>query len=103
MLPSGVTLNLATLTLEDVVGWLRAAEDRAKADDEVLPEQAAGRLYLTEEQWEARRREHREKERVRSRGARQGEGGKKAGRSGGLEDDIDGDDGGNSVHSCGSG
>ncbi|CAN6234641.1 unnamed protein product [Urochloa humidicola] len=99
-----VTADLATLTLEDVGGRLRAAEDRAEEDDEVPPVRADGRLYLTEEQWEARRRERREKERACSGGARHGEGGKKGGRSGGHDDSSeDDDDGGSSVRSGASG
>lgn len=51
-----VTTNLTKLTLEDVSGRLRAAEERAAEDEDEAPPlvQAQGKLFLTEEQWLAR-------------------------------------------------
>jgi hypothetical protein len=46
-----VSANLATLTLEDASGRLRAAQD-AEAQDDALPPRSDGKLYLTREQWE---------------------------------------------------
>nr|CAB3451023.1 unnamed protein product [Digitaria exilis] len=99
-----VSANMETLTLEDAGGRLHAAEEReAEDDDEEPPMRADGKLYLTEEQWEVRRRERRDKERARSGGARHGKGSKKGGRSSGHGDDSDDDDGGSSVRSGTSG
>jgi hypothetical protein len=42
---------LSKLTLEDVGGRLRAAEDRALEDDALPPPRVDGKLLLTEEQW----------------------------------------------------
>ncbi|CAO2162747.1 unnamed protein product [Urochloa humidicola] len=94
-----VSADLATLTLEDASGRLRAAEEVEAEDDGALPPGADGKLLLTMEQWDARRRERREKERahVRGDGGRE----KKGGRSGGRVDSSDDndDDGGSSVRS----
>ncbi|CAO1942133.1 unnamed protein product [Urochloa humidicola] len=96
-----VSANLATLTLEDASGRLRAAQD-AEAEDDGAPSPGVdGKLLLTMEQWEARRRERREKEPARGGGGGRD---KKGGRSGGREDDSsDDDDGASSVHSGASG
>jgi hypothetical protein len=91
-----VTADLAMLTLEDASGRLRAAQEAEAEDDGPPPSGADGKLYLTMDQWDARRRERREKERARGGGGRD----KKGGRSGGREDDSDDDDdGGSSVRS----
>ncbi|CAN6309838.1 unnamed protein product [Urochloa humidicola] len=94
-----VTTDLATLSLEDASGRLRAAQEAEAEDDGPPPPGADGRLYLTEEQWEVRRRERRNKERARGGGGRE----KKGGRSGGHEDSSDDDDGASSVRSGASG
>jgi hypothetical protein len=65
-----VTADLATLSLEDVSGRLRAAQEAEAEDDEVPPMRADGKLYLTMDQWDARRRERHEKERARGGGER---------------------------------
>ena len=64
-----VSANLATLTLEDATGRLRAAEEAEAEDDGAPPPGADGKLLLTMEQWDARRRERRERERARRRRA----------------------------------
>jgi hypothetical protein len=46
-----VTANLATLTLEDASGRLRAAEECEAEDDGPPPPRADVKLYLTREQW----------------------------------------------------
>jgi hypothetical protein len=46
-----VTQDLSKLTLEDVGGRLRAAEDRAMEDDALPPPCVDGKLLLTEKQW----------------------------------------------------
>jgi hypothetical protein len=54
-----VTADLATLSLEDASGRLRAAQEAEAEDDEVPPVRTEGKLYLTMDQWDARRRERR--------------------------------------------
>jgi hypothetical protein len=76
--------------LEDTSGRLRVAQEAEAEDDGPPPPGADGKLYLTMDQWDARRRERREKERARGGGGRD----KKGGRSGGREDDSDDDDDG---------
>ncbi|CAO2192841.1 unnamed protein product [Urochloa humidicola] len=94
-----VSADLATLTLEDASGRLRAAQEAEAEDDGALPPGADGKLLLTMEQWDARRREHREKERACGGGGRD----KKGGRGGGREDDSSDDDGASSTRSGASG
>jgi hypothetical protein len=98
-----VTADLSKLTVEDVGGRLRAAEDRAAEDNEVAPENTDGRLLLTMEQWDAcrheRRKKDREVERARGAGGRK----KKEDRGGGHEDSSDDDDRTSSVRSGASG
>ncbi|WVZ82430.1 hypothetical protein U9M48_029694 [Paspalum notatum var. saurae] len=77
-------LDLDTMTMEELIGRLRVAED---AKEQEVGVERAGQLYLTEAQWEARRRE-RNRQR-RHGGVRRGNGGDKR-RSGG--NDGDGDD-----------
>jgi hypothetical protein len=52
-----VTQDLSKLTLEDVGGRLRAAEDRAMEDDTLPPPRVDSRLLLTEEQWKEKMRQ----------------------------------------------
>ncbi|WVZ83192.1 hypothetical protein U9M48_030362 [Paspalum notatum var. saurae] len=74
-------LDLDTMTMEELVGRLRVAE---QADDKEAAAAAdVGRLHLTEEQWEARHRQ-RLKERARGRDGRHGIGNR---RSRGGDDD----------------
>jgi hypothetical protein len=95
-----VSANLATLTLEDATGQLRAAEEAKAEDDGAPPPSADGKLLLTMEQWDACRREHRERERAHGGDSRK----KKGGCSGGRDDSSDDDDdGGNNVRSGASG
>ncbi|XP_039851483.1 uncharacterized protein LOC120709931 [Panicum virgatum] len=49
-----VTANLSTLTQEDASGRLRAAQECDAEDDSPPSPRADGKLYLTQEQWEAR-------------------------------------------------
>jgi hypothetical protein len=112
-----VTADLSKLTVEDVGGRLRAAEDRAAEDNEVAPENTDGWLLLTMEQWDACRRERRKKDREVERPPRErrkkdreverarGAGGrkKKEDRGGGHEDSSDDDDRTSSVRSGASG
>jgi hypothetical protein len=51
-----VSADLATLTLEDASGRLRAAQEADAEDDEAPPPHADGKLYLTRDQWEAQAR-----------------------------------------------
>jgi hypothetical protein len=52
-----VTQDLSKLTLEDVGGRLRAAEDRAMEDDALPPLRVDDKLLLTEEQWKEKMRQ----------------------------------------------
>ncbi|KAJ1270869.1 hypothetical protein BS78_06G084000 [Paspalum vaginatum] len=83
--------DLNTATIEELVGLLRVAED---ADNEDVKEVTAkaGWLYLTEERWEARRRQ-RNKERARGGDAR---------RNGNSGDARRGSNGGDGRHSDGN-
>ncbi|EEE63110.1 hypothetical protein OsJ_17918 [Oryza sativa Japonica Group] len=76
--------DMDVMSVEELVGRLQVAED-ADAEDHV--EAHSEQLLLTEEQWEARRRQRRDKDRVREGGA------KDDGRN------SDNDDGGSSVSS----
>jgi hypothetical protein len=96
-----VSANLATLTLEDASGRLRAAQDAETEDDGAPLPGADGKLYLTMDQWDARRRERREKERARGGSGREKKGGRGGGRDDNSEDDDD--DGRSSVRSGASG
>jgi hypothetical protein len=71
--------DLNTLKIEELVGKLRAVEDRVNDNEVAEAAVGTGRLLLTEEQWEAHRRWHTGKEEVR--------GGKGGGHSGGHSDD----------------
>ncbi|WVZ50882.1 hypothetical protein U9M48_002089 [Paspalum notatum var. saurae] len=91
-------LDLDKMTIEELIGRLRVAE---QADDEdAAVEAEVGCLYLTEEQWQARHR-HRVREQRRADDARRGSGGgdgRCSGCSGnqgngGCGDDNDGNDG----------
>jgi hypothetical protein len=46
-----ITQDLSKLTLEDVGGRLRAAEDHAMEDDALPPPRVDDKLLLMEEQW----------------------------------------------------
>ena len=83
-----VTVDLATLTLEDASRRLRAAQEAEVEDDSPPHPGVDGKLYLTMEQWDARRRERLEKEHARGSNGRD----KKGGRSGGHEVDSSEDD-----------
>ncbi|CAN6180864.1 unnamed protein product [Urochloa humidicola] len=91
-----VSADLATLTLEDASGRLHAAQEAEAEDDGALPPGADGKLLLTMEQWDTRRRERRDKERARGAGGREEKGGRSGGRVDSSDDD---DDGGSSVRS----
>ncbi|KAJ1255529.1 hypothetical protein BS78_K193200 [Paspalum vaginatum] len=62
--------DLNTATIEELIGRLRMAKDADKEDVQEVAEEA-GRLYLTEEQWEAWHRQ-RNKERTHSGDGRRG-------------------------------
>ncbi|KAG8053091.1 hypothetical protein GUJ93_ZPchr0001g29702 [Zizania palustris] len=74
-------LDLNIMSIEELVGRLRVAEDADNDEVKEAAEEVAGRLYLTEEQWEARRRQ-RNKERARGGDARRGNSGGGDGRRG---------------------
>jgi hypothetical protein len=95
-----VTADLATLMLEDASGRLRAAQEAEAEDDGPPPPGADGKLYLTMEQWDACRRERREREHARGGDGRKKKGGCSGGRDDSSEDD---DDRGNNVRSGASG
>jgi hypothetical protein len=99
-----VTADLSKLTVEDVGGRLRTAEDRAAEDNEVALANIDGKLLLTMEQWDARRQERCKKDREVERAHGAGGCKKKEGRGGGREDDSsDDDNGGSSIRSGASG
>ena len=52
-----MSANLAMLTQEDATGRLRAAEEAEAEDDGAPPPGTDGKLLLTMEQWDVRRRE----------------------------------------------
>ncbi|WVZ60287.1 LOW QUALITY PROTEIN: hypothetical protein U9M48_010333 [Paspalum notatum var. saurae] len=103
-------LDLDTMSMEELVERLHVAEDAdaedAKAKDVVS--EGVGRLYLTEEQWEARHRQ-RIREQKRAGDAQRGSGGDgrrvggKNRGNGGRGDDDDGSDGDDEVSSMCSG
>jgi len=70
------------MSLEELVGRLRVAEERCGGVE--LGGERTGQLLLTEEQWEARRRQRRNKDRARAGDAQNGRGG---GRGGDNDDD----------------
>ena len=49
-------LDLSTLTVADLTGWLKAAEDAFEPPPSMMRHD--GKLYLTEEEWDARRKKH---------------------------------------------
>ncbi|CAN6336537.1 unnamed protein product [Urochloa humidicola] len=98
-----VSANLATLTLEDASGRLRAAQDAEAEDGDAPTPGADGRLLLTMEQWDARRRERRKKDREAERARGAGGCKKKGGHGGDREESSDDDDGRSSVRSGASG
>jgi hypothetical protein len=66
------------MSLEELVGRLRVAEEHCGGDE--LGGELTGQLLLTEEQWKARRRQRRNKDRARA-------GDSQNGRGGGRDDD----------------
>jgi hypothetical protein len=100
-----VSTNLTTLTLEDASGRLRAAQDAEAEDGDASTRGTDGKLLLTVEQWDARRRERRKKDREVERARDAGGCKKKGGRGGGREDsdEDDDDDGRSSVRPGASG
>ena len=83
-------MDLNTMSVEELVGRLRVAEEPRDVDEEMG---GAGRLLLTEEQWEARRRSG--KERAHGGDARRG-GNARRGGSGDKGSGSHVDDGGGS-------
>ncbi|CAN6286494.1 unnamed protein product [Urochloa humidicola] len=83
--------DLDTMTVPDLVGRLRAAEDRCINDEVATVEAGISRLLLTEEQWEMRRRQRGGKDQVH--------GGGRAKAGGYVGDHGDDDDGGSSTSS----
>ncbi|RLM69158.1 hypothetical protein C2845_PM17G10780 [Panicum miliaceum] len=81
--------DLNTMTIEELVGRLQVAEDADAEEQEAANAGNAGQLYLTEEQWEARRRRGRSKEQVYGGGARRGVGENNGGHGGDRDDDDD--------------
>ena len=76
--------DINNMSIEELVGRLQVAEDADAEDREATNGGNAGQLLLTEAQWEARRRQCRDKEQVRRAGGEKG-----AGRSGGRDGDDD--------------
>lgn len=68
-----VTADLSKLTLEDVGGRLRAAEDRDAEDDAPPPARSDGQLLLTKEQWMEKMRQSGDTGQTSSKGGRGGE------------------------------
>jgi len=83
--------DLDNMSIEELAGRLQVAEDADAEEQEVAHASNAGQLLLTEEQWEARRRQHGDEERAHRVCGEKG-----AGRSGGRDNN---DDGGSSVSS----
>ncbi|XP_072146608.1 uncharacterized protein [Setaria viridis] len=79
-------MDFDTTSVEEVIGRLRVAED---ADLEEVTN-SVGRLYLIEEQWEARRRQCRGKEQASGDATRHGSNKKAVGRDGGHDENDDG-------------
>jgi len=72
-------VDFKKMSLEELVGRLRVAEERCGGGE--LGGERTGQLLLTEEQWEARRRQRRNKDRARAGDAQNG-------RGGGRDDDA---------------
>ncbi|CAN6224236.1 unnamed protein product [Urochloa humidicola] len=98
-----IMVYLAMLMLGGVGGRMCAVEDHVEEDDEVPLVHADSRLYLNEDQWEARWCKHREKEQACSGSACHDNGDRKGGHSGSHEDDSDDDNGGSSFRSGATG
>ncbi|KAG8088410.1 hypothetical protein GUJ93_ZPchr0010g11050 [Zizania palustris] len=79
-------LDLNTMSIEELVGQLRVVEDRYDIK-EVMD--GVGQFLLTEEQWETRRRQRRDKERAHKDGIKKGGIVKQGGRK---DDDEEEDD-----------
>jgi hypothetical protein len=54
-------LDLSTLSIEEVIGWLKAGDDREEVPP-ANPVSANGKLLFTEEQWLARQKEKKKQE-----------------------------------------
>ena len=85
-------MDLKTMSLEELVGRLHVAEDRCGVE---AAADGVERLLLTEEQWEARRRQRRGKERAHGDNMKSSGCAKRGGRN--IDDDDD--DGSSSVSS----
>jgi hypothetical protein len=89
--------DLNTTTIEELVGWLRVAEDadvdNAKAKE--VATEGVRQLLLTEAQWEARRRERNKQRKPRDGDKRRGNGD----RSNNGDEHNDGDDDASSMAS----
>jgi hypothetical protein len=72
-------MDPATLTVEEVVGHLRAVEERLDAEQGHLD--PAGQLLMTEKQWEERKKQSRNSGAGGSGGSRDGSGAKKGGQA----------------------
>jgi hypothetical protein len=88
--------DLKNMSIEELVGRLQVAEDADAEDQEAAGAGHVGQLLLTEEQWEARRRQRSGKEQAYGGGARRGVGENGNGHGGDRDDD---DDGGSSTSS----
>ncbi|WVZ95739.1 hypothetical protein U9M48_041466 [Paspalum notatum var. saurae] len=95
-----ILLDLDAMTVEGLIRRLRVAEQAEDEDVKTLAVDG-GRLYLTEEQWEARRRQ-RVREQRRAGDARRGGGSRNRG-NGGRGYDNDGSDGDDEASSMCSG
>ena len=76
--------DLDSMTIEGLVGRLRAVEDRVTNDEAAETEAGMARLLLTEEQWEARRHQRSGKEKEH----RGGSGGARSGKHAEDDDDV---------------
>jgi uncharacterized membrane protein YgcG len=98
-------LDVSTLTIEEVTGWLKAVED--DGDEPPPPPAVEGKLLLTEEEWCERnkKKEAGDGSRSGSNGGRGngGRGGGGHGRGGGRGDGVSasGGRGNNNCHRCG--
>jgi hypothetical protein len=81
--------DLKMMPMEELVGRLRVAEERCGGGE--VAADSAGLLLLTEEQWEAHRRERCDKERAHSGNARRGDDERRAHQNDYHSDDDDDD------------
>ena len=78
--------DLNNMSIEELAGRLQVAEDADAEDQEAAGAGHVGQLLLTEEQWEARRRQRSGKEQAHGGGARRGVGEKGNGHGGDRDD-----------------